>query len=293
VRQSSRKTQDDAQRRRQRTGRGAIQATAIDTKQMSSTVLRSAMVGVAVFDDAFRCTEINSVLSTMIGLAARACTGKTLQELFGGETFILEGALRFVRDTRKAIRNVSVDVQVAKKSATRHWIADCFPICDSTKQIRWIGSAFCEAPGSNGSPNRTFSECSHGGNGDLKAIGYCGTEAAQAAEAHDPKLRETLNQINRSVLLRRQMAQQRVASNVLHQIDSHENGTVFCRALSLREMEVIRLLAEGKSNKEIAVDLQLSIRTVETYRARLMSKLELHSIADLIRYAIRNRLIDL
>jgi DNA-binding CsgD family transcriptional regulator len=294
VRQSSRKTQDKAQRERQRTSRGAIHPPAVQTKQLSSIVLRSATVGVAVFDEAFRCTEINSVLSTMTGLAAKACAGKTLQEMFGGEAFILEGAMRFVRDTRKAIRNVSVDVQVAREVPMKHWVADCFPICDPAKQIRWIGSAFCEAQQNQKSLSSSLlRKASRGENRDLDTVGYCGIEVAQTVDAYDPKLRETLNQINRSVLLRRQLAQRRVTSNVLHQIDTRANRTAFCRALSLREMEVVRLLAEGKSNKEIAIDLQLSIRTVETYRARLMSKLELHSIADLIRYAIRNQLIDL
>ena len=123
MKHSSRKTQQEAQRENHRRIRGVNRASAVQTKQ-TSTVLRSKAVGVAVFDEAFRCTEINSVLSTMTGWAAKACAGKTLQEMFGGEAFILEGAMRFVRDTRKAIRNVNVDVQVAKGVPMKHWIAD-------------------------------------------------------------------------------------------------------------------------------------------------------------------------
>jgi DNA-binding NarL/FixJ family response regulator len=55
-----------------------------------------------------------------------------------------------------------------------------------------------------------------------------------------------------------------------------------CRPLSAKELDVIRLLANGKSNKEIAALLNLSTRTVETYRARLMFKLGIHSLAELI-----------
>jgi DNA-binding NarL/FixJ family response regulator len=54
-----------------------------------------------------------------------------------------------------------------------------------------------------------------------------------------------------------------------------------------REVEIIRLLAEGKANKEIAVRLGITIRTVETHRAKIMLKLGLHSLAELIHYAIR------
>lgn len=57
--------------------------------------------------------------------------------------------------------------------------------------------------------------------------------------------------------------------------------------LSDREAEVVRLIAAGHSNKEIAVQLELSVKTVETYKARSLEKLELRSRADLVRYALR------
>jgi len=57
-----------------------------------------------------------------------------------------------------------------------------------------------------------------------------------------------------------------------------------------RETGIIRLLAEGKSNKEIAAQLGITVRTVETHRATIMLKLGLHSLADLIYYAIRQGL---
>ena len=62
--------------------------------------------------------------------------------------------------------------------------------------------------------------------------------------------------------------------------------------LSSREREILQLLAEGESNKKIAQALHLSVKTVETHRANIMKKLDLHSLGDLIRYAIRNNLIE-
>jgi DNA-binding NarL/FixJ family response regulator len=57
-----------------------------------------------------------------------------------------------------------------------------------------------------------------------------------------------------------------------------------------REVEVIRLLAEGKANKEIAIRLGITIRTVETHRAKIMLKVGVHSLAELIHYAIRHKI---
>ena len=62
--------------------------------------------------------------------------------------------------------------------------------------------------------------------------------------------------------------------------------------LTAREREIVQLLAEGKSNKEIAGALSISIRTVEAHRASLLDKLGIDSIAGLIRYAIRNGIIE-
>jgi DNA-binding NarL/FixJ family response regulator len=61
---------------------------------------------------------------------------------------------------------------------------------------------------------------------------------------------------------------------------------------SPRERQVLYLLSNGKSNKEIGLALDISTRTVEFYRARIMLKLDLHSTAALVRYAIRNNIVE-
>jgi DNA-binding NarL/FixJ family response regulator len=63
--------------------------------------------------------------------------------------------------------------------------------------------------------------------------------------------------------------------------------------ITAREREIIQLLSEGKSNKEAAVALDISTRTVETHRATIMHKLGVASVSDLVRYAIRNRIVEL
>ena len=62
--------------------------------------------------------------------------------------------------------------------------------------------------------------------------------------------------------------------------------------LTSREREVLQLLAEGRTNKEIAGVLNLSVYTVDAHRGRIMEKLNLHSISELVRFAVRNGLIE-
>lgn len=63
-------------------------------------------------------------------------------------------------------------------------------------------------------------------------------------------------------------------------------------SLTAREREIVQLIAEGNSNKQIALLLQISVKTVETHRSAAMRKLALRSTADLVRYAVRNKLIQ-
>ncbi|MBP1750516.1 MAG: two-component response regulator [Deltaproteobacteria bacterium] len=73
---------------------------------------------------------------------------------------------------------------------------------------------------------------------------------------------------------------------------SKSESTVF-NVLTVREREVLQLLAEGKSTKQIASTLNLSVKTVETHRQQIMDKLEIRTVAELTKYAIREGLTSL
>jgi two-component system response regulator NreC len=62
--------------------------------------------------------------------------------------------------------------------------------------------------------------------------------------------------------------------------------------LSSREREVLQMIAEGKTNKDIAATLNLSVYTVDAHRGRIMEKLNLHSVGELVRFAVRKGLVD-
>ena len=69
-------------------------------------------------------------------------------------------------------------------------------------------------------------------------------------------------------------------------------GTRGSARLTARQREVLQLLTEGRSNKEIGARLGMTTKTAETHRTQIMAKLNLHSMSELVRYAIRNRIIE-
>jgi DNA-binding NarL/FixJ family response regulator len=96
---------------------------------------------------------------------------------------------------------------------------------------------------------------------------------------------------------RRSYFTQRAGEMVLNRFRRRNNGKVesdheFHSRLTSREREIVQLLAEGKSSKEVAASLGISVKTAETHRANIMRKLELHSVSELVRYAVKNQIIE-
>jgi len=73
---------------------------------------------------------------------------------------------------------------------------------------------------------------------------------------------------------------------------TEENSKPLHETLSNREFQVMRMIAAGRSLKEIAYDMSLSPKTISTFRTRILQKMQLQNNADLIQYAIKNKLID-
>jgi DNA-binding NarL/FixJ family response regulator len=71
------------------------------------------------------------------------------------------------------------------------------------------------------------------------------------------------------------------------------NGTETLKdRLTTREREIIRLISEGNSSKEVASTLGISVKTADTHRANIMRKLQVHTVSDLVRYALRNQIVE-
>jgi DNA-binding NarL/FixJ family response regulator len=81
-------------------------------------------------------------------------------------------------------------------------------------------------------------------------------------------------------------------ADILNRSGAMPQATQTSKRLTPREREIVQLLAEGSSNKKVAGVLGISIRTAETHRASVLRKLNLDSLASLVRYAIRNKIIE-
>jgi DNA-binding NarL/FixJ family response regulator len=84
---------------------------------------------------------------------------------------------------------------------------------------------------------------------------------------------------------------QMVLQDNLHPAELTEEIVIGNR-LTAREREIVQLIAEGRSSKEVADALGITVKTAETHRANLMRKLELHSVSELVHYAIRNQIVE-
>jgi DNA-binding NarL/FixJ family response regulator len=122
------------------------------------------------------------------------------------------------------------------------------------------------------------------------------------AESNEDMMRECLRAGASGYLLKSASDEQIIeAIDALAQHRGYYSGSItekLLRAgnngsgLTIREREILRLIAQGRRSKEIALMLGVSVRTVETHRAAGMRKLHLHSIAEVVRYAIREQLIQ-
>ena len=82
-----------------------------------------------------------------------------------------------------------------------------------------------------------------------------------------------------------------VLDDYMRRADTLADGVAH-ESVTAREREIIQLLAEGRSNKEAASTLGISVKTIEAHRANIMRKLRLRSVSDLVRYAIRNKMVQ-
>lgn len=285
-------------------------------------------VGVAIFGRDGRCRALNQALALLAREPAASLVGKTLSEICGVEDSALQAALLHVTNTREPLRGLKVTVHPAGRGDSRTWITDVFPLHNTGGGLDLVGVSVSDVTATSRLQQLYFERCIPTPPDLMWSDGSSARHLTELSARYRDVFRRSVGLLNRSMCIRREMSQIRIEMRLsrtairmrtqmhLQQEDTRRtrraayprlpqaNGDVPPSTIgapkpaelgeelpSPRELQVLRLVAEGRSNKQIGVDLSLSTRTIETYRARLMFKLKVHSSAELIRYAIRNQFV--
>jgi DNA-binding CsgD family transcriptional regulator len=291
-------------------------------EELLAAVLSSTGVGVGVFDRRLRYRAINTSLAAMNGFPVEAHLGKKLQQIVGDVASKVGGAIDGVFSTGKALPELEIVAKLPGRKRVGYWVESYQPIKDASGRVQQVAVIVLEVTERKkleGSIQSIDEKVRRTGAAlkDHRAI-YSGSSRL---DWDDPEI------VVRSMQLAEEcMAEAKVLSGLLRPVlqlggakrgvggwefpelmaeagDGPEgrvspvenplaDGAPDAVHLSPREQEVLKLLAEGKINKEIAAVLGISPRTVEAHRARVMLKLDLRSVGELVCYAIRHHIIQ-
>lgn len=290
-----------------------------EPRELLSALFKSSTVGVAICDRQFRFRAVNDALASMNRIPAAALLGKTLHAVLGSAAAKVQPAFEHVFATGQPLSNFEVTAELPSRGAAGHWNASYFPIKDRAGQVQQVGAIVLEltkhneleaalfrltdklarltaalrndpdAPGSFGSGSVSLDDVCAGPVGLLESCLSETRAISQLLRDAPPLTAVQPLRFARLSSVRQLKRGRRQDFAAVHPI---EDELEYLSPLSSREREVAALLAIGRTNKEIATKLAISTRTVESHRARIMLKLDLHSVSDLVRYAVRIHLIE-
>jgi DNA-binding CsgD family transcriptional regulator len=215
-------------------------------------------IGVAVFDRNLRYTSVNRHVAEIDGLSIADHVGKTARQVLGGLSAQYELFLNSVFETGQFLMKKEIVGLLPGRTETGKWIDTFFPLLNAQSKITNVGVFVVEVA------YRSKSLIS-----SQQAETWCLPTAEQTRRSHS------------------------CGTSSAYSTESSFSNRRPSAKLSHREEQVLRLLATGLSNKEVAWELKISVKTVECYRSRLMLKLEARSLEHLIHFAIRNGLVQL
>jgi DNA-binding CsgD family transcriptional regulator len=280
-----------------------------------STLFASPVVGVAVLDSQMRFRAINAPLATMNGMPATRHAGRKLRHVLGGAATTLECAADQVIQTGRPV-SLDLTATLPRRSSQGHWLESLFPIPDVKGRVAHVAAVVLEITEKQNLERslnhmmgnllcllatlKTHAECYGRMRGSCDERSEFLTRTIELAQLcladvraiyKIPRLDSPIDASQTSQLDIDYLGPHSGTST--SGIDKCGRNEVDCaHKLSPRERIVLQLLATGKSNKEVGATLGISVRTAECYRARLIKKLELRSLADLVRFAVRNKIVE-
>jgi len=287
-----------------------------------TTRIGHSTVGVAMFNKLFCCEALNGAFARINGAPPRSHIGRTLRELLGMDASRLEPCFETVWATGTSLSCFDWTARLPAGLHPSHWQVNFYPINDASGQIRLVAATFSEVTKASRAERQLDRLTDRFQTRSLDEACVFGEEFAELSARTLDLVRRSVDLIKTSNSLRCYISETRMETGlesvdlflggsrafeltwytdlagmegvpeVSPEPESPFEGEVHANSPSPRERQILFLLADGKSNKEIGFALEISARTVECYRARIMIKLNLHSTAALVRYAIRNNIVD-
>jgi DNA-binding CsgD family transcriptional regulator len=286
-----------------------------------SSALNTSTIGIVICDGAMRCVLANHVFASMIGAPAEKPVGKTFGRFFGPGAPTIETAFQRVWDTGRPVSNVEFHESSPANPGGLTFGVYLRPIKDASGAMRFIAAIFSDAT-AKGKLHRRLNELAGLPQSAPPEPQTASEEFAEVPVESARVLRRGIDILTCSAVVRCHLSEMRITNAFLPsglfvvleadtdktyrealqrmvsinaapaEANASRESNPAAKTPSPRERQIVRLLAEGKANKEIAAILALSTRTVEIYRARLMEKLDLHSVGELVRYAFRNHIVE-
>ena len=252
-------------------------------------------LGFAVLDKELRYRAVNKALAAMNRVSPHAHLGKTIRDVIGKPALTLERPFRHVVFSGHHV-GLEFWAKLLNRKETSHWTVNYFPIEGAKGSVKLVGAVVAESnrqtktqelfDGVAGTLIQNLLLTARDSDALLRQImeGSLG----QISDARAKRDRFAANRFsNQMRLLPRQAMQEALRGSP----ESDANATGSAVALTPRERDVVKLLVEGTGNKETAAILGITVKTVETHRARIMLKLGLHSTRELVHYALRNQIL--
>jgi DNA-binding CsgD family transcriptional regulator len=287
-----------------------------------TSLLNNSTVGVALFDQSLHFRVLNSTLARMNGVSVKEYIGKQFHQVFPERAPELETAFRRVWTTGNSLSNLELTARLPAQPESRRWLVNFHPISDQLGQVRLVAATFFEVTRGRCMESNLCRLRDKFRSEVMREPNLLGEEFYETSARTFELVNRSIALLKSSVILRFYASETRLEAGLVRhalfftanrecesQLFSAQppsvsdatpsdplasSGETVTPAVSPspREREVLRFLADGKSNKEIGSILDISTRTVECYRARIMLKLDLHSTAALVRYAIRNNIVE-